>query len=278
MAEFARNSTYNEVINGEHIYFEGAEHLRYLDVHNLYAYSEYGVFHAQQAPRFSKAYPYEHDAMLVDLGDDVHPLRHMTHTESEICQPLITAQNTEAGNQQKFTVKQIAAMRLGTLLHDIGECEHPAILETVGHVVGDVPYLERTQSDNDLEVPIRLFFYDTLLSDAPRQVIEKAEAVISGTDNEFMQLAFNTMERIGYFQTAMKAGETALGIQGDNPDDASARFVQLARLARRVSNNHIGELEQRAKDFPHTRQILQNFDWLYGRIHTELADVPMEIN
>jgi hypothetical protein len=93
-----------------------------------------------------------------------------------------------------------------------------------------------------------------------------------------MQLAFNTMERIGYFQTAMKAGETALGIQGDNPDDASARFVQLARLARRVSNNHIGELEQRAKDFPHTRQILQNFDWLYGRIHTELADVPMEIN
>jgi hypothetical protein len=278
MAESARNSKYNEIINGEHIYFEGAEHLRYLDLHNIYADSEYGTFHAQQALRFSKVYPYKHDAMLADLGNDVHPVRHMTHTESEICQPLITAQNTEVGNQQKFTVKQIAALRLGVLLHDIGECEHPAIMETVGHVVGDIPYLDRTQSDSDLEVPIRLFFYDTLLSDAPRQVIEKAEAVISGTDSEFMQQAFNTMERIGYFQTAMKAGETALAILEDSPDDTSARFMQLGRLARRVSNNHFGELEQRVKDFPYTGQILQKYDWLYGRIHSELADFPIDLN
>jgi hypothetical protein len=278
MAEFETNSKYNEVINGEYIYFEGAEHLRYLDVHDLYADSEYGAFHAQQELRFSKVYPYESDAMLADLGDDVHPVRHMTHTESEICQPFMTSQNTAVGNQQKFKLEQIAAMRLGTLLHDIGECEHPEIVETVGHIVGDVPYLERTQNDSDLEVPIRLFFYDTLLSDVPKQVIEKAEAVISGTDNEFMQQAFNTVERIGYFQTAMMAGETALGILEHNPDESSARFVQLARLARRVSNNHIGELGQRAKDFPYTSQILQKYGWLYGRIHTELADVPIDLN
>jgi hypothetical protein len=277
MSELMGSNDGDPAIHGEHILVSGAEQIRYLDVHQLYAGSDYGAHHAKQELRFSKVYPYERDAMLEDLGDDIHPVRHMTHTEQNICRPFMDMQNNAADTLQKFTNEQIAAMRLGVLLHDIGECEHPSLVEDVGHIVGDVPYLQRTQSDSDLEVPIRMFFYDQLFKELPEGLVEKAEAVISETDSEFINKAFNTIERIGYFQTAMKAGRTALTLFEQSPEDNSQRFIQLSRLARRVSTNHLDTLEERTEDFPYTGAVLAKHDWLFDRVHTELAHIPLDI-
>jgi len=243
----------------------------YQELHQRYAGSIYGQYHATQLPRFSQNYGYDPDQMIGDLGDDVHPVRHMAYTEASVAVPFITTQLTSS--HEHFNRQQIIGLRLAAILHDIGESQHPAITEAVGVTVGDVWFESKQTSDAQQEVLIRHFLYGQLYADIPPVLLEQAEEAIENGDCS-SGLAFNTIERLGYYKTAVKAGELALKLRlsREEREEPSRRFTNLARLALRVSDNHRTILQERAELFPHADWVLRFNARRYERIHSVLPD------
>lgn len=263
---------YRDMINSDRILLDGAEHLRYQDLHDLYANSQFGQHHALQPARYSADYGYDREQMILDLGDDVHPVRHMLYTESLIARPLMAAQNSSG--DEKFEPEQVVAMRMAALLHDVGECEHPHIVANVGHTVGDVSYEVKTQTDGDSETLIRQFLYGQLYSDIPRNLLDAADDVIDHKEGSLSREAFNTMERLGYYITAIRAGETALKLLERRPSNLDLRITQLGRLALRVTENHRSFLQERTERFPYLEIVLKSSVLTDARIHRVYERFP----
>ncbi len=242
--------------------------LSYSEIHARYAESAYGQHHSGQPLRYSQAYGYDRQTMLADLGDDIHPVRHMSHTEKQIAVPLIAGQLWD--RVERLSPTEIKGIRLAALIHDIGECEHPSIEKILGQTVGDVHYESKTSSDSELERTIRQHLYDELYADVPDEVMAMADESIDN-HHEFHGLAFDTVERVGYFQTAMRAGEVALELAGRQPL-GDARVNSLARLALRVSDNHRDVLNSRSADFPYVGRFMRSKVVLDYRIHEVLPD------
>lgn len=239
--------------------------ISYTEVSARYSNSLFGAHQAQQPLRYSQHYGYDPTLMLKDLGDDVHPVRHMSHTHRKITVPLIAGQIWDG--RERFSPQQISGLRLAAEVHDIGECEHISILEAVGATVGDVFYEAKQRTDSETERQIRAYLYGQLYPDLPEELLEQAEDTID-SDNSFHGFAFETVERVGYYQTAMRAGETALRLI--KKESETPRFQRLAQLALRVSQNHSETLRGRAGDFPYVGRIMNQRGPLEARIHQTL--------
>jgi hypothetical protein len=246
--------------------------LTYSGLFARYADSLYGTFHAEQPARYSNNsdYAYDRDLMIVDLGDDVHPLRHMPYTESKILRPLMVQQNLLRNTKkvQPFDRFEVVAGRLGALCHDIGECQHADLGETVG----DINYYAKTQKHEKREAAIRSFFYDTLYKDVPVSLVAAAEATITGEPESFLSRAFRATEHIGYFLTGVRAGRLAieLGPKITNDQDAE-RVACLGRLGVTVANDWFDKLPQHSAEFPYARIIRDREAMAVERINEELA-------
>lgn len=245
------------------------------EIADTYAESEYGQYHAGQNPRFAQYYGYEPDRMLEDLGNDVHPVRHMVHTEG-IFRTLMQFQGMHPGpevvpftDQRQVVVNQIAA-----IVHDMGENEHPAIAEALSvEPVGDKPKDQKTSDHEAVEARIRQHLYNELYPDDLSGLLADAEAVLADPES-FDGRAFETTEYLGYYQTAMAAGQLALAIQTHTPWLRDThRFNQLVRLAQRVSNNWHDTLAARAAEFPIAGATLHLQKQTYRRIHRQLPDL-----
>ncbi len=231
----------------------------YESLYSRYAQSDFGRFHATQPLRYSQNFGYEPGQMLADLGDDVHPVRHMWHTEQNVLRPFLLSQNTHRDRDFEYIVpEQVAALRSGVLLHGIGECEDPRIKQAIGLSVGDKFYETRTQQDNLNEAKVRRYLYDQLFQDVNADFIGSAEDIIAGSRDHFLEQAFNTVEIIGYYQTAMTAGAVvlkSLEASAGRPEP-SHRLLALGRLAVRVRDNHYPTLHERTASYPYTTTVL----------------------
>ena len=256
---------YEKYINGE--FLRGG--LRFEDLHKRYAASQFGLHHDGQPARYSQDYGYDRSMMIEDLGDDVHPVRHMSHTESQLARPLMVVQN--AAGDERFDPRQIIAVRMAALLHDTGECEHPLIRDSVGHTVGDISWELKALADGDKENLIRQYLYGQLYPDVPADLLNEADDVIDHKEGSLPREAFNTVERLGYYTTAIRAGETALRLlESRAAGEPNQRIVQLGRLALRVSNNHRGFLQERSERFPYLEEVLKTSAPIDDRIQVEL--------
>lgn len=257
---------YEECINGE--FMPGG--LRFEDLHNRYVASQFGLHHDGQPARYSQNYGYDRSLMIEDLGDDVHPVRHMPYTESRLARPLMVVQNVVG--DERFDPGQIVAVRMAALLHDTGECEHPLIQDLVGHTVGDISWELKAQADGDKETLIRQYLYEQLYPDVPADLLCEADDVIDYKEGSLPREAFNTVERLGYYTTAIRAGERALSLLEMTPPEIepAPRVVQLGRLALRVSNDHRGFLQGRSERFPYLDEVLKASVPVDDRIQTEL--------
>lgn len=196
---------------------------------NRYAMSSFGRFHAEQDLRYSAYYDYGRDAMLFDLGDDVHPVRHMRYTERAFMVPLLEQYRDESG--KPFSIEEIAVGRVAAILHDIGECEHPEIEKTCGSIVGDVPYQDKSNIDDGQESIVRGFLYAELFDDIPVDTLALAESIIKSKDGSALHRAFAAAESLGYITTAFNAARIALAIRDQITDEVGeVRFQKLARL------------------------------------------------
>lgn len=236
------------------------------DFYETYRDSRFGMHHAEQAPRFYQKYGYDQAQMLLDLGADVHPVGHMKYTHDEIALPLLSAQ-LASSTARAFSTLDVRALRVAALTHDIGECEGSEILEKMGFTVGDVAKMEKNGDHEDQEALIRDYLYRQLYSDVPELLLEKAEAITMNRDNDFATYAFNSCENLGYYQTALRAGE--LAIFSTLPPDN--RTTQLGSLAVDVSGRWRPVLERAANDFPYIERVMEETAPEYFLIQGKLA-------
>lgn len=122
------------------------------------------------------------------------------------------------------------------MLHDIGECEHPTIEEMTGCSVGDVLYHEKNGDHEKSEAEIRSWLYSQLYPELSDKLISRVEEVISNNAENELSASFNLAERLGYYETAIRAGSIALAEELHNGN--AERVYQLARLSVGVSSNH----------------------------------------
>ncbi|MEX0881591.1 MAG: HD domain-containing protein [Candidatus Saccharimonadales bacterium] len=255
--------SHREIVDGDFLPI-----VRYSSLHERYVDSSYGLHHATQPARYSQDYAYDRGLMIEDLGDDVHPVRHMSYTEAVIVRPLLAVQN-KIGDE-RFDVGHIMALRVAALLHDIGECEHPEIHEKTGCRAGDVSWEIKTESDGSSETVIRQYLYRNLYGDVPAFVLSAADDIIDHREGSLPRETFNTAERLGYYKTGLKAGEVALRLSETRTDEDDLRFTQLGRLALRVTNNHRQFLHERSERFPYLEEVLKTSARLDERIHAKL--------
>lgn len=241
------------------------------DFYNLYRKSDYGQWHATQRLRFAQDYPYDEKQMLTDLGDDVDPVEHSWYTLENITLPFIDAQQK---NSTSFTQKECMLLVLTTLLHDIGECTHPKLREVGMSPPGDVSALDKTHHDVVNEERIWRYIAREIWPHLPQVTLDECSRIVFGSHK--LSEDFNTIERIGYFTTGVKA---ARRLYADSKDELHAArwehhsFDELRRrdalgaLATRVCNtlvnvpdrhgDHYQVLRQREAQYPYVAVILK---------------------
>jgi hypothetical protein len=255
----------HELIIGDTIQLPELEGQSYDGLFDDYAWSVFGQHHQTQIPRFSKYYGYEPAKMIQDLGDDVDPLMHGLHTRVEIFEPLVYFQNVIAGSEvQKFNPREIAIGRLATQFHDIGECEHPHIEETLNFVVGDVARTVNGGKDEvteKKEAKIRgLLFKVALPSLAASGLVPETEAVLTGGKSALASAAFDATELVGYYATGVKAAHLTLlethHRKEGQPKRDDESYEQLMQLGHKVPVDWMPEILGTAADFPYLRYVL----------------------
>lgn len=248
--------------------------LTYDDVHRRYAESIFGLHHADQPLRYAQRYGYSRDQMLKDLGDDVHPVKHGPYTHRKIAVPFLSAEIWNV--QEHLGQDDILAIRMAAINHDIGETTDPAISRLLGSLPGDVNYNDKKPSDSKKERQVRHYLYGELFPDVPLELLEASEAVIDNHDT-VLGLAFDTIERVGYYQTALRAGALALELASSS-DSKLERFTNLARLAIDVTENHHDMLRERSKIFPYARTVLKKGRPIYDQTHIQLPTLLQQFD
>lgn len=259
-----------QLIHGDAI--PGTEH-RFSELFERYKTSIYGIFHAEQDPRFSNKYRWDYSQMLLDLGDDVHPVHHMSHTEERIVRPLLDHQlrGSEDG-RQALEPGQIIAVRLAALVHDMGECEHPELKEVFGETVGDVYYAAKTDEHENAEARIRAYFYGKLYGDVPTELLRVAEEIVRNPGASHEGRAFKVAEHIGYFTTGILAGVTAIELKDHGvTDEAEQRFRELSRLGLDVSARWHPVLQEHGEHFPYAAHVADTHKPALDAIQQRLA-------
>lgn len=242
-------------------FVSGGRLIEYDELLSRYIKSDFGKHHMEQRARFAglPEMAYDRDQMLIDLGDDVHPVFHMSHTHDDILMPLIRTQRTTSRPQ--FTPLGISAMRFGALLHDIGECTHPKIAREVGGVVGDIPAPLKTKEHEILEKEIRHYLYSELYPDIADRELNLAELIIIGKSHHLPVEGFQMVERLGYYLTAMQAGRLAIEGKRSGAKDHNPRLKSLGALGVKVSRDYRSVLDEAANKFKYIEhQMLSTLD------------------
>ncbi|MGI9027471.1 MAG: hypothetical protein ACR2FM_01345 [Candidatus Saccharimonadales bacterium] len=229
-----------------------------------YAESEFGRYHFTQDLRF-KPYKYDNHQMLEDLGNDVQPLLHMPFTHDHVIQPMLRTQIMR-DNHSELNPENINLLRQAAYFHDMGENEHPNLVETCGSIVGDIDYpskIRATQAEREerenAEKTIRQFFYAKHLGYMSDDQLEKLEQIVGDNYHDtYEKQFFDTAEHLGYFGTAMRAAEIALA--NTHKLDISRRIHQLGRMAVIVGNRWFEDLGTTDSSYPHVTSQLQKHE------------------
>jgi hypothetical protein len=251
------------------ILLPGLEHLEYDELFDRYRQSPFGLHHAKQTPRYAQRYTYDHSRTLIDLGDDVHPVEHMQHTHDAITQPFVIAQAHE------LTPREVVVMRLGTFLHDMGECTHPQ-LANHGELIGDTAYGEKLDGEETNEQRLRRHIVQELWPEVPADLLVEIDEMIMDPDSKLGHM-FNTIERLGYLETGLNAAKvikSTLDTQTiekvcEQPYDRT-RVLQLSLLHTQVANirpesekpfqQHYSELTKRREEYRYIDQRMAEID------------------
>jgi len=247
----------------------------YQDLFDRFTESPHGVWQAGQEPRFYTDFGYDSARMLRDLGQDIHPTDHMWYTYKQTTQLLAAEQIKyerlgETPGEHLPRGRELAAVRLGALLHDIGECTHPQLTEAVGGTIGDIPFGRKTAAHKQLESSIRGHLFQAYYADLPDWLLQRCESLVShGEDSpshDVMQVAHD----IGAYRTAIQAGSVWLherGKGGGRAPGGEQRLDALGRLATQVSGRAYESLEPWRETYEIVDMLLHSTDQPFTSIH-----------
>lgn len=215
----------------------------------------HGLHHATQPLRYRQHYDYQpREQFLEDLGDDVHPVRHMLYTHTEITVPFLLAQRVTESGFERFSKVQEVQLLTAAAIHDTGECTSEDISENVGYVLGDVAYGDAPEDHKQREKAIRGYLYDLYFQDVPPNLLQRVDEIDLRETNDICVEAFEVIERLGYYTTACQARDVVMA-EKRNPQP-SHRISQLARLATIVGYSHYNWLRSRESKFAYLKPAL----------------------
>jgi hypothetical protein len=213
----------------------------FIAIHQSFAETELGATLADRI-RYEKYKPAEvsNERWEDLLGADVNNLAHMPLTYGLTRSMIRNLQDTQPGflNDHEEEVLQVTA-----LIHDQAEA-----------IVGDINYNDKTPEDEVEEMhhlsAILDEHYEGDTSDIKHIILEAAE-VMKSPDSKLGHV-FNTIERIGYMRTALRAAEHVK--RGAAPDCEE----ELRWMTADVLGNHTVTLMERADDYIPVRIYLGN--------------------
>lgn len=279
-----------EAATSPNILLPGLEHLEYNELFELYRQSPYGLHQAKQTPRYAQVYTYDHSQILIDLGDDVHPVEHMQHTHDTVTQPFVVA------HSQELTAREVVVLRLGTFLHDIGECTFPG-LASHGELLGDTAYGQKVEGEETNEQRLRQRIVEEVWPEIPADLLAEIDEMIMEPESKLGHM-FNSIERLGYLRTGIEASEVLVNnYRGELVTELARdpwsinRLLQLSLLASQVANinpelekpfqQHYNVLNERRRDYPYIDTSLGEIDSFlilegnkrFGRLPTLIAAI-----
>jgi hypothetical protein len=251
--------------------FEGNSAISYSSLLPRYTNSSWGHTHSAQPLRYAEHFGYDRDQMLIDLGEDVDPIGHMRIVHND----MIGFGIDQVFNGQRLkdaTVADIAAVRIASLLHDVGESSHTDFDLLCGGTIGDIPYGQKTSADRDTEKRIAEKIFATLFADIPEWLQARSLDIISHKEESPVHELLDTAHSYGFYSTGLHAGRIALAAQERRAHDSASsdRIKKLADLAKVVTGRIRPKLETSPQDFTMLFMFLDENETLHDRISAEL--------
>jgi len=233
-------------------------------VFDEYILSEHGKQQAEQPLRYESAFGcYDRQQMLTDLGPDVDPVKHMFVTRNSYLTVLALEEKTD-----EWSPADIIAGESAALLHDIGECTHPQLIEQCGAVVGDIPQGMKTDEQIATEKHIRQALYQLYCSRMPDSLLERVECLVAHRESSPVQQALETAHDVNTFKIGLRAAQIA--IQDIQSNNLGSRLKQFSNMAGPVTLSGLQRVEHHASTFRYARLVLDREGPLYEYFKREI--------
>lgn len=205
---------------------------------NSFQTSEFANFQAQMPARFSHHDPNNlvgSDRYIEILGADVDPTKHMSRTLT-ITNSFVRQHNALCAINAvlvPISDDESRLLQLAAITHDWGET-----------IVGDVKYDLKTDEDEKQEIQA----YGTIIAEnsgTDEELDEETEdalvSIIFDPETKLGKI-FNTIERVGYLLTALRAHRmiTEFSLSG-------AELEQMNRIRKEVPVRHYDTLQKRSE-------------------------------
>jgi hypothetical protein len=247
--------------------------LTYKEIFELYENSSYGKHHAGQDLRW-KPFHYDPDQMLLDFGDDAHPVKHMKYTHDAIVVPMLLRQIEEEKADQ-LSPQDIRVLRFAALTHDFGECEYPPLSDKM-NLVGDVPLPYKSKHHEDEEQSVRKHIYKELFDYIDPEIIEETENIImKNNPDDYSTKFFRAAEDIGYLMTGCLVASTALAnkkryihFEHFQDTDNGVRLFNMGRFVIDRFFPYTQGFEEIRGDYPFVNDVVEIAEGLSFQIET----------
>lgn len=214
----------------------------FMELHHAFAATEHGQRLASQV-RYGRYKPEDvsNERWVELLGADVNNLTHMPLTFG-LTQDMI--RQLEMTHPELLIEEEKDELRVAALVHDWAEA-----------LVGDITYSDKTSSDEEEE---RLQFGSLLSAFEGEDAAEMSHLIAKAADeivfdsNSKLGQIFNTVERVGYVRTAIRASKHVMA--GDAADCEEG----LKWIVADVFGNHIEVLLDRLGNYMPVYNYLTN--------------------
>jgi hypothetical protein len=214
-----------------HSYMNVEDETNLMDIHTAFSETEYGQTLAAQV-RYDRYKPADvsNERWVELLGPDVNNLTHLPLTYA-LTQGMI--RQMEIQQPGFINEEEAELLKTAALIHDWAEA-----------LVGDTTYSDKTNQHEEEE---KVEFANILSSlehdeaaELSKLIARAADEVVFSPDTKLGKI-FNTVERIGYVRTAVRAGKQVM--EGTAPECREG----LEWLIADVMGNHIEVLIDRIK-------------------------------
>lgn len=230
----------------------------FMGLHHAFAETEHGQKLASQV-RYDRYKPEEvsNERWVELLGADVNNLTHLPLTYG-LTQDMI--RQLDISNPEMLDDEDKDCLRVAALIHDWAEA-----------LVSDITYSDKTSSDEEEE---RLQFSALLRAFESEEASEMSHLIAKAADeivfdpNSKLGQIFNTIERVGYVRTAIRASKHVMSC------DAADCEEGLKWIVADVFGNHIEVLLERLVMYMPIYNYLSNqVDEIKKAFHVVTDDV-----
>lgn len=231
-----------------------------IELHHSFAATEYGQI-LNENVRFDRYKPVDvsNERWVALLGSDVNNLVHMPLTLG-LTRDMVSRLNEHG---ERLTPHQVVTLCLAAIIHDWGEA-----------ITGDLTFDQVTAGGKVEEEQALDEIISSLeqVGDVDLRTSLHAAREVAFDASTPLGHIFNTVERIGYLRTGLRAMEHV--VQGDAPDCGDG----LLWLTENVIGNSLAVLVERAEQYPPVADYLMHMQEPINQALSVIAHSPWVFN